>query len=241
MPVRFTSALLLAATAAYASVNPASHAHTDGKRLPSRWYHEEDHPVHNLFRRGSSNDGISYAAIGTSGMLCVLTQYLRASMCVDWSAGFPADSASTTNMPQLWLDALNNAVAAGKIPDVPMSTSNNSENPVYPSGYDPNSATVCSSTYRCVIPGDIWDAPSGVVALSFDDGPLPVRLYFSLHDWVDGPLFRLPTLCTTSSSRITNMRPTFSSVRTFSCTRKSFKPRSTIRTTSPFTRGHTPI
>ena len=71
MSVRFTSVLLLAATVAYATVEPASHSHTDGKRLSSRWYHEEDHPVHKLFRRAGSNDGVTYPAIGTAGMLCV--------------------------------------------------------------------------------------------------------------------------------------------------------------------------
>ncbi|KAH0839752.1 carbohydrate esterase family 4 protein [Lanmaoa asiatica] len=157
MPVRFTPALLLAATVAHASVNPAGHSHSDGRRLPSRWYHEEDHPVYSLFRRAGSNDGVTYATIGTP----------------EWSAGFPATIASTTDMPQVWIDALNNAVTAGKIPNVPVSTSVNLENPTYPTGYDPYSATVCSSTYKCVTPGDIWDAPTGTIALSFDDGPLP--------------------------------------------------------------------
>lgn len=80
MPVRFAFALLLAATVARASVNPASHSHTDGGRLPSRWYHEEDHPVHNLFRRSGSNDGVTYAVVGTPGMFCVelLLQYSHA-------------------------------------------------------------------------------------------------------------------------------------------------------------------
>ncbi|KAF8450717.1 carbohydrate esterase family 4 protein [Boletus edulis BED1] len=157
MPVRFTSILLLAAaTVARASIDPASHAHTDDRRLPSRWYHEEGHPVHSLFRRAGSNDGVTYAAIGTP----------------EWSAGFPADLALAT-MPQAWIDALSRAVTAGKIPDIPVSTSSNLENPTYPTGYDPYSATVCSSTYKCVTAGDVWDAPPGVLALSFDDGPLP--------------------------------------------------------------------
>lgn len=81
-------------------------------------------------------------------------------------------------MPQAWVDALNNAVTAGKIPNIPVSTSVNLENPTYPTGFDPYSATVCSSTYKCVTPGDIWDAPTGTIALSFDDGPLPVGFYF---------------------------------------------------------------
>jgi chitin deacetylase len=97
---------------------------------------------------------------------------------VEWSAGFPANLPSTADMPQAWVTALNSAVVAGKIPDVPVSTSTNLENPTYPSGYDPYSAAVCSSTYKCVTPGDVWDAPTGVLALSFDDGPLPVSFLF---------------------------------------------------------------
>jgi hypothetical protein len=78
-------------------------------------------------------------------------------------------------LPQAWVDALNAAALAGKIPDIPQSTSTNGLDPVYPTGYDPMSATVCSSTAKCVTQGDVWDAPPGVIALSFDDGPLPVR------------------------------------------------------------------
>ncbi|KAF9221968.1 glycoside hydrolase/deacetylase [Gyrodon lividus] len=155
MSTRLASALLLAATIAHASVTPGTNV--GGKRSPSKWYHEEDHLAYSLFRRAGSNDGVVYAPIGTP----------------EWSAGFPADQASTTNMPQAWVDALNAMVLAGQIPDIPVSTSVNGQNPTYPSGYDPNSAQVCSSTYKCAAPGDIWDAPNGTIALSFDDGPLP--------------------------------------------------------------------
>jgi len=48
--------------------------------------------------------------------------------------------------------------------------------PVYPNGTDPASSDVCSATYQCRGVGDIWDAPAGTVALSFDDGPLPQSL-----------------------------------------------------------------
>ncbi|KAF9230962.1 carbohydrate esterase family 4 protein [Melanogaster broomeanus] len=146
----FASALLLTATIAHPSV-------VRGSYPPSRWYHEEDRAVYNLFRRAGNNDGVTYAPIGTP----------------EWSAGFPADQASTTNMPQAWVDALNAAVAAGNIPDIPVSTNNDAGIPTYPTGYDPNSAQVCSSTYGCHASGDVVDAPDGTIALSFDDGPLP--------------------------------------------------------------------
>ncbi|KAG9317294.1 carbohydrate esterase family 4 protein [Chiua virens] len=157
MPARFTSALLLAAAIVHASVHPGRPSRADGNRLSNKWYHEEDHPAYNLFRRQSSNDGVVYAAIGTP----------------EWSGNFPAGAATTDNMPQAWVDALNNALSAGSIPDIPVSTSANGGSPTYPSGYDPNSDAVCSSTYKCTAAGDIWDAPENTIAISFDDGPLP--------------------------------------------------------------------
>ena len=81
-------------------------------------------------------------------------------------------------MPVAWVNALNAAVAAGKIPNVPMSSINTpGTNPVYPNGLSPTSSQVCSATYGCRIPGDIWDAPNGVFASAFDDGPNPVSFF----------------------------------------------------------------
>lgn len=226
MPVRLTSALLLAATVAYASANPAGHTHIDANPLPGKWYHEDDHPVYSLFRRAGNTDGVTYPAIGTAGTFGVsCLRFETHANRTEWSAGFPAASASTTNMPQAWTDALNKAVAAGKIPDIPLSTVVGQENPVYPAGYDPYSPTVCSSTYKCVAAGDVWDAPPGVIALSFDDGPLPVRFSFvaRLVAQVHSISFRLRPPFTISSPRTTNVRPTSSSARTCSQTRSSFK------------------
>jgi peptidoglycan/xylan/chitin deacetylase (PgdA/CDA1 family) len=44
-------------------------------------------------------------------------------------------------------------------------------NPTYPAGTNPNDPIVCSATYKCKHPDDIWDAPDGYVGISFDDGP----------------------------------------------------------------------
>lgn len=47
---------------------------------------------------------------------------------------------------------------------------------MYP-GADPNSNEICSTTYKCrKNPENIYDAPDGQLGVSFDDGPLPVRL-----------------------------------------------------------------
>lgn len=73
------------------------------------------------------------------------------------------------------MDALNAADAAGKIPHIPQSSAPGGQsNPVYPAGVNPSSPEICSATYKCRIAEDIWDAPDGVFASSFDDGPYPV-------------------------------------------------------------------
>ncbi len=77
-------------------------------------------------------------------------------------------------MPQAWKDALDAAVKAGKIPDIPPSISTGG-NPTYPDGLDPMSDEVCSATYKCRNPDDVWDAPDGHVGIGFDDGPEAVR------------------------------------------------------------------
>lgn len=146
--------LLLAAPLAF-----ALHHHGPARRaLPDSWYHPRDHPVHKLFRRGGT-DGTTYPAVGTP----------------EWSAGFPPAEPDPKALPQAWLDALNAAVAAGKIPNIPVSTSTNGSNPAYSDATDPTGAgpTICSSTAKCRGAGDIWDAPDGVLGTGFDDGPLP--------------------------------------------------------------------
>ncbi|KAI0029315.1 hypothetical protein K488DRAFT_27819, partial [Vararia minispora EC-137] len=148
------------ALVAAVSAHPGHH-HSLAKRLTpgspttSTWYHRDNSPYHKLFRRGPATDGVQYAQVGSPA----------------WAAAYPTHSP--TSMPQAWQDALNAAVSAGKIPNIPVTTVNGGL-PTYPQGYDPASAQVCSATYRaCRIPGDIWDAPDGEVGISFDDGPLP--------------------------------------------------------------------
>ncbi|THH33691.1 hypothetical protein EUX98_g615 [Antrodiella citrinella] len=136
-------------------------------RLPTNWYHDDDHAAHILFKRGPTTDGVNYATVGSPA----------------WSANFPQGTPDSTKNPQPWTDALNAAVTAGKIPDIPPSKATGG-NPVYPNGLDPNSAQVCSSTYKCnTNPDVIWNAPDGVVGLAFDDGPQPAsdQLYAFLQ------------------------------------------------------------
>ncbi|KAI0719530.1 hypothetical protein C8T65DRAFT_568947 [Cerioporus squamosus] len=168
MPSAVRSLLFLALAALSASASPYDHHdhdHAAPRALPGRWYHHEDHPAYALFRRGDT-DGATYPEIGSP----------------EWSAGYP-DTDVTKGLPQAWTDALNAAVKAGKIPNIPVSTSTGG-NPTYPQGFDPNGPTVCSATYKCRNKEDLWDAPDGVFGSSFDDGPLPTSmpLYQFLKD-----------------------------------------------------------
>lgn len=117
----------------------------------SAWSHSEDHHAYSLFRRtttSSPTDGVKYATVGSSA----------------WYNAYPQDlPTAVSKMPKAWVNALNAAVAAGKIPDIPPSTLNSDGVPVYPSGYDPTSSQVCSGSEQCRIPGDIWDAPANHV------------------------------------------------------------------------------
>ncbi|KAF7976266.1 hypothetical protein HWV62_7150 [Athelia sp. TMB] len=127
----------------------------------SAWSLPEDHHAYSLFRRTqapSPTDGVKYPVVGSSA----------------WYNAYPQDLASAVSkMPKAWVTALNAAVKAGKIPDIPPSTMGPNGVPVYPSGYSPTSSKVCSGSEQCRIPGDIWEAPANHVGCGFDDGPLP--------------------------------------------------------------------
>ncbi|KAF8914600.1 carbohydrate esterase family 4 protein [Mucidula mucida] len=149
----FSLLLVVNAALAGAVVLPRhdDHEHVMRKRvLPGKWFHDDDHPVHKLFGRAPPGDGTDYP---------------------DWTNSFPAAMPSGNDMPQAWKDALADAVAAGKIPDIPQSTTASGTNPTYPTGFDPTGPVVCSSTYKCRAEDDVWDAPEGQIGISFDDGP----------------------------------------------------------------------
>ncbi|KAF8655300.1 hypothetical protein AX16_003198 [Volvariella volvacea WC 439] len=157
----FLSSLLLflapvASFAAPTSNDIYAHDHSSSGSLPTTWHQPDDHPVHRLFPRAPT-DGTDYPPVGS----------------VEWRRGWPGRIPDPAILPQSWIDALNDAIDAGLIPNVPISTNTPGVNPVYPPGFNPNSPEVCSSTYKCRHPDDIWDAPDGVFATSFDDGPLP--------------------------------------------------------------------
>jgi chitin deacetylase len=139
--------------------NDHDHDHVSQDTLPSTWFHEDDHPAHALFRRQATPSS-SFPQVGDP----------------TWAAAYPASTPDSNAMPQAWKDALNNAVQAGKIPNIapPVQTAANTV-PVYASGVNPNDPSVCSASYGCRYSGDIYDAPQGVIGIGFDDGPLPVN------------------------------------------------------------------
>ncbi|KAJ7290217.1 carbohydrate esterase family 4 protein [Mycena rebaudengoi] len=134
-----------------------AHSHNIHRALPGTWYHDSDHPVRELFKRAPT-DGKTYAAVGSP----------------EWSAPYPNPSNFTLDLsilPAAWTQALQSAIERGVIPDIPVATNVPDQNPVYPTGSDPLGPAICSATYRCKNPGDIWDAPEGTIGVSFDDGP----------------------------------------------------------------------
>ncbi|KAI0347541.1 glycoside hydrolase/deacetylase [Trametopsis cervina] len=136
------------------------HDHAHGpvisRRRPGEtWYQRDDHPVYNLFRRDPTTDGTNYPAVGTP----------------EWAAGFPTGKPDPTTLPAEWVAALNAGIQSGQIPNFPPSTPTGG-NPTYGAA-DPLSAQICSTTYKCRKNNDTWDAPDGIVGISFDDGPLP--------------------------------------------------------------------
>ena len=85
-----------------------------------------------------------------------------------WAAQYPT-GLPEANIPPEWLQALNKAVAAGKIPNITIATVPNGNDPDYGSD-NAQSPEICSSYFNCRAPGDIWDMPDGQLALTFDDG-----------------------------------------------------------------------
>ncbi|KAJ7433845.1 carbohydrate esterase family 4 protein [Mycena galericulata] len=152
-----TALLFLLLSSASTARHHDNHSHTASKHLPSSWYHGSDHPVNALFKRGPATDGVTYAEVGSP----------------TWSAAYPSSTPDASAMPVEWRNTLNAAVSASTIPDIPVSTNIPNQNPTYPKGSDPNGAVVCSATYKCRNPDDIWDAPDNYIGIGFDDGPQP--------------------------------------------------------------------
>ncbi|KZV74255.1 carbohydrate esterase family 4 protein [Peniophora sp. CONT] len=155
---------MLSVLVAALAVAPSALAHISHRRLSgdedAAWHHPRDHPISQLFKRSFPTDGATYPTVGSSA----------------WTNSFPSGTSTPTSVPAAWTSALAVARAQGKIPalsKVPVATMGSDGNPQYSTG-DPNSASsVCSVTYGCRLDSQVWDAPDGVLGVSFDDGPLP--------------------------------------------------------------------
>ncbi|GAA5979032.1 hypothetical protein JCM10908_002781 [Rhodotorula pacifica] len=89
------------------------------------------------------------------------------------TASYPAPLEKGPQPKQEWIDTYNRVKAEGKIPDWPVPTNNNGA-PVYPPGTDLGENGLCSWTLaHCYGDNDIYDAPDGMYAIAFDDGPVP--------------------------------------------------------------------
>ncbi|KAF9259516.1 glycoside hydrolase/deacetylase [Marasmius fiardii PR-910] len=127
------------------------------RRYVDQWYQPDHHPVHALFKRApAGSDGLTYPQVGTDA----------------WAQKYPAGGVTpdVDHTPKEWLDQLKLAQNAGKIPNIPQSTLNNGS-PAY-ANMDAGGPEICSSTYQCRSPDDVYDGPEGYFAISFDDGPL---------------------------------------------------------------------
>ncbi|WWC62651.1 uncharacterized protein I303_105248 [Kwoniella dejecticola CBS 10117] len=113
--------------------------------LDESWLQPRDSPVHALFsKRAPSPDDPNFAS------------------------NYPAAGSTpgSDKLPQAWIDKLNSI----NLPNVSVSNPNNGY-PTYADGETPSDQHICSFTYECVTDDDLHDAPSGIFALSFDDGP----------------------------------------------------------------------
>ncbi|KAJ7626973.1 carbohydrate esterase family 4 protein [Roridomyces roridus] len=138
----------------HAHTHNHAHEHVSRQILPDAWAQPRDHAVHALFARAD------FPAVGSDA----------------WTASLPpftTDGSHTpdiTKLPQAWVDAYNAAKTAGKIPTIPQSTTGGQ----YPNNLDPMGTEVCSSYIGCRAAEDHFNAPDGMLALNFDDGPTEV-------------------------------------------------------------------
>ncbi|WWC70829.1 uncharacterized protein I206_104781 [Kwoniella pini CBS 10737] len=113
--------------------------------LDESWLQPRDSPVHALFaKRAPSPDDPNFASNYPS----------------------PGATPGTDKLPQAWVDKLNSIT----LPNVSVSNPNNGY-PTYADGETPSDQHICSFTYECTTDEDLYNAPSGIFALSFDDGP----------------------------------------------------------------------
>lgn len=140
--------------------------------------HPVDHDSHDHVERGSLLSTLGIKDWAQPRGHPVEKLFERQTAGAFNAANYPSGNPDATAMPDAWKQALSQAVAAGAIPKIVQTKDGN-----YPSTVDPNSAEICASAFQCrytdgPLP-DIWDAPDGMLGVSFDDGPTPAspKLY----------------------------------------------------------------
>ncbi|GAA5860447.1 hypothetical protein JCM3774_000424 [Rhodotorula dairenensis] len=89
------------------------------------------------------------------------------------ATSYPAPLEKGPQPRQEWIDTYNRVKAEGKIPGFAPAV-NNDGVPSYPSGTNTGEDGICSWTVaHCNGDNDITDAPDGMYAIAFDDGPVP--------------------------------------------------------------------
>ncbi|GAA5919745.1 hypothetical protein JCM6882_008933, partial [Rhodosporidiobolus microsporus] len=109
-----------------------------------------------------------------AGLLVALSALAAASpLSTRQNSGYPAADTKGPAPKQEWVATYNAAKAAGKIPSFAPSFLSGGQ-PAYGSGVKTGEDGVCSwSVSHCFGEGDVYQAPNGMYAASFDDGPLP--------------------------------------------------------------------
>jgi hypothetical protein len=212
--------------------NDNDHNHVSQASLPSSWFHDDDHRAHALFRR-QDTPSPTFPQVGSP----------------TWAAAYPAGTPDSSKMPQEWIDALNTAVQAGKIPNIAPPTQTAAGTvPIYGPGINAAGPSVCSNSYGCRNPGDIYDAPEGVIGIGFDDGPLPVshRCSFCALSYSDSDSdlhvsYSHPVPYTRSLNRTRSGQLTFTSELILSITGTSSTLPSRTKMILPCTLGRTLI
>ncbi|KAJ9126212.1 hypothetical protein QFC24_001935 [Naganishia onofrii] len=157
--MKLTASLL----ASVLSIMVATAAPLEGRDNPHNVepYQDKHSDVAKLFVRAGEKAGKPLANGPTIGS-------------AEWKALYPpvekVPDVSLT--PKSWTAALAAAKKAGGYPSgVPLTTADASGNYAYPAGVNPSVEPVCSFPNGCNKASDFYNAPDGVLALSFDDGP----------------------------------------------------------------------
>lgn len=169
----FTTTLILLTSLLTAQAAPAAghdhigHSHVSYSRrsdeVIKKWHQDPESETARMFRRGVPGDGV----VGSQA----------------WLQSYPTPSVTPTNIPQPWLDRLyvlrNSTVFPKYGPSAPNNGYPQYTNPNGGGNLSPTDSSVCSYTYECVEPSDVYNLTDGTIGLNFDDGPAPSsgRLY----------------------------------------------------------------